>query len=187
MTTAQRYRNRASALALSLAALLPGALQADVLKLDFKAVLVSRTCTLSLDKSTLPLGQLSTSQLQPNTLLNSQPFTLHVTACEGADRGPKPVVTVTGMGETQDGKWLFRQPGSANGVGIMVFKTSTAPRYEHDEVRDGSTFVLDGAPITPADQDHTFYAGVSCGGATGCASTGSGDVTAKLMFSFAYQ
>lgn len=187
MTTVQRYRNRASALALLLAVLLPSALQADVVRLKFRAVLMNGTCTLSLDKNTLPLGQLHTSLLKPNTLLNVQPFTLQVSACKGSESGMKPKVKVTGDGVRQDGKWLFRQKGSAKDVGIMVFKTSVQPSYNHQEVANGDAFVLDGAPIIPNDQDHTFYAGVSCGGATGCKSPGSGEVTATLLFSFIYQ
>lgn len=183
MTTAQRYRNRASALALLLAVLLPKALQADVVRLDFRAVLSNGTCTLNLDKSTLPLGQLHTSMLKPNTLVNAQPFTLQVSACKGS----RLVVKVIGDGVMQDGKWLFRHKESAKNVGIMVFKTSIEPRHNMKEVVNGDAFELDGAPSTPNDQNHTFYAGVSCGGATGCESPGSGDVTATLMFSVAFQ
>ncbi|MBN5204546.1 hypothetical protein JY462_06910 [Serratia marcescens] len=87
----------------------------------------------------------------------------------------------------QDGKWLFRQADSAKNVGIAVIKSDSVPGYEQTEVRDGSTFALGGSESTPADQNHTFYAGVSCGGAAGCASPGTGEVKATLMFSFAYQ
>lgn len=189
MATAPRYRNRVWAMVLSLGTLLPGALQADTLRLDFSAYLVTGTCTLSLDNSTLPLGQVSTSMLRPRTLLNPRPFTLHVSDCTAGANGMKPVVTVTGRGERQDGKFLFRQPDTdaAQNVGILVFKTSKVPGYGNTEIADGDFFKLDGAPVTPANQDHIFYAAVSCGSDAGCKNIGTGNVKAMLTFSFAYQ
>ena len=190
MTTAQRYRNRVWVTVFSLGALLPGPLQAGgLLRLDFSAYLINGTCTLSLDNSTLPLDQVSTSTLRPRTLLNPRPFTLRVSDCTAVGKGLKPVVTVTGRGEKQDGKFLFRQPdtGAAKNVGVVVFKTSKVPDYGNTEIANGYFFTLDGAPVIPANQDHVFYAGVSCGGDAGCKNIGTGAVKAMLTFSVAYQ
>lgn len=191
MTIAPHYRKRACALvvvaALSLLSLFESPLKADVVMLKFSASLMNGTCTLSLDADELQLDPLSKADLEPNKLINPRPFTLHVKACQGAEVGMTPVVNVTGEGLEQDGKWLFRQQGSAKNVGIVVIKSNSEPGYNQSEVRNGNTFELGSVGATPGDQDLKFYAGVSCGGEASCASTGFGKVTATLMFNFAFQ
>lgn len=154
--------------------------------INFSAILTDGTCTLSLDKSTLPLGSIALSQLRPAQLNAQQPFTLFVQDCTSGG-SLTPQVTISGNGVTQDNKWLFRNAGSAAGVGIVVIRSDTAPDYSAPEVKDGTSIALANAGQIPANQALTFYAGASCGGSTGCASTGAGDVTASLMFTFAYQ
>ncbi|MDD9665711.1 fimbrial protein [Klebsiella pasteurii] len=182
MNTVQCYLNLVvSVLLLSLSQ------PAVALTLNFEAMLMNGTCTISLDKSTLDLGPLNSSQLKPNTLVAPQPFTLQVSGCMGETGGLTPVVKVTGDGVSQDSRWLFRQPGSADGIGIMVFRSDFTPHYDQEEVRNSSTYALSNTEAMPVDQNLTFYAGISCGGPTGCASSGLGDITARLIFSFALQ
>ncbi|WP_431225957.1 fimbrial protein (plasmid) [Serratia sp. L9] len=146
------------------------------------------TCTLSLDKSILPLGTVNLSALRPNQLVVPQPFTLFVQDCSGQAGGSlTPIVKITGNGVTQDNKWLFRNASSAAGTGIVVIHSDAVPDYSQPEVKDNSTLQLANVGQIPINQAFTFYAGTSCGGSTGCASLATGDVTATLMFTFSYQ
>lgn len=156
---------------------------------DFSAVLTNGTCTLSLDKSNLPLGSISISQLRPNQLISPQPFALSIQNCtaQGID-SLTPAVTIMGDGITQDNKWLFRNAQSAAGTGILVMQSKSIPNYTQSEIKNNSVLTLaSAAGQAPVNQIFTFYAGASCGGSTGCASVETGDVTANLMFTFAYQ
>ncbi|SNY79865.1 fimbrial protein [Enterobacter sp. CC120223-11] len=174
-------------LALLLGCFTVGITQVQAVILNFSAVLTDGTCSLSLNKSTLALGTISKSQLRPNQLTAPQPFVLSVHSCTGQAGGSlKPVVTVTGNGVTQDNKWLFRSAGTAQGTGILVIQSDTLPAYNQQEVRHDSVLSV-GNTGHVADQTLTFYAGMSCGGTTGCAAVTTGDVTAQLMFTFAYQ
>ncbi|WP_447888140.1 fimbrial protein [Serratia fonticola] len=186
MRSAQRYRNAMLAVVLAGSGTLFS--QGQAVTLNFTAVLADGTCTLSLDKSTLPLGAVSYSQLRPNQLVAPQPFTLSVQDCTGAMGGSlKPVVTITGTGVTQDNKWLFRNAGSAKGAGILVIRSNSIPDYSQPEIKNNGTIALANAGQIPINQAFTFYVGASCGGSTGCATIGLGEVTANLMFTFAFQ
>lgn len=154
--------------------------------INFSAVLTNGTCALSLDRSILPLGTISQPELKPGRLIAQQPFTLFIRNCTSGGNFT-PWVTVSGQGVTQDNKWLFRNAGSAAGVGIVVIQSDTLPDYSQSEVRDGTTIKVANTGQIPVDQELTFYAGASCAGSTGCASIGSGEVAATLMFNFAYQ
>lgn len=154
--------------------------------LDFSAVLVQGTCTISLDKSTLDLGTITKSQLRAGQVVAPQPFVLSVQGCSGGGPTLTPVVTVTGNGIRQDNKYLFRNVGSATGTGILVFISNSVPEYNAQELINGTHISVGPTGTTPSDRKINFYAGVSCGGITGCATTGTGNVTANLMFSFAY-
>lgn len=184
MHLAPVYRKATALLVLAGSCLLSAPVPA--VTINFSAVLTDGTCTLSLDKSTLPLGTLSQAQLRPGQLNVQQPFTLFVQDCTSGG-SLTPQVTITGNGVTQDNKWLFRNAGSAEGVGIVVIQSATVPAYSQPEVKDGTIITLANVGQIPANQALTFYAGASCGGSTGCASTGMGGVTASLMFTFAYQ
>ena len=156
--------------------------------LNFSAVLTDGTCALSLDKSTLPLGDVSLSQLRPNKLVAPRPFTLSVQECTGSEgSSQQPVVTVTGNGATQDGKWLFSNTGSVGSTGILVIQSDFEPDYSQPEVKNHTQIPLAAPGQIPVNQSLTFYAGASCGGTTGCANVATGDVTATLMFTFSYQ
>lgn len=186
MRSAQRY------LKATLAVVLAGggavSAPAQAVTLDFSAVLTDGTCTLSLDKSTLPLGVIAKSQLRPNQLVAPQPFTLSVHDCTGSAGGSlTPVVTIGGTGATQDGKWLFHNARSAANTGIMVIQSGSVPDYSQSEVKNNSVLSLAPPGQIPGNQTFTFYAGASCGGSTGCATVTTGDVTATLMFTFLYQ
>lgn len=185
MRSALRYRKTVLAVVLASSGTLSIPIQA--VTLNFSALLTNGTCTLSLDKSTLPLGLIAKSQLRPNQLVVPQPFILSVQNCTGQAGGSlKPTVTITGNGVTQDNKWLFRNAGSAAGIGILVIRSESVPSYNQSEIKNNSTIQLANAGQVPVNQAFTFYAGASCGGSTGCARTATGDVTANLMFTFAY-
>lgn len=186
MRSAPRYLKATLAVVLAGGGAVSAPVQA--VTLDFSAVLTNGTCTLSLDKSTLPLGVINTSRLRPNQLVAPQPFTLSVRDCTGSSGGSlKPVVTVTGTGATQDGKWLFRNTGSAANTGFLVIQSATVPDYSRPEVKNNSVLSLADAGQIPVNQTFTFYAGASCGGSSGCAAVATGDVTATLMFTFTYE
>ncbi|MFB6328420.1 fimbrial protein [Pantoea deleyi] len=186
MRTAPRYLE--SILAVAIAGALTVSTQARAVTLNFSATLTDGTCTLSLDKSTLSLGTVSLSQLRPNNLAAPQPFILSVQDCTGSGSSTlKPAVTVTGTGSFQDGKWLFRNSASTTNAGVLVIQSVSEPDYSKHEVRDNSVISLGNLGEIPADQHMTFYAGASCGGSSGCASVRTGELTATLMFTFAYQ
>lgn len=179
---------RKAALTLTLAGFTLVAAPVQAVTLDFSALLTTGTCSLSLDKSSLPLGMIAPTDLLPNRLVAPQPFVLSIQDCTGAAApGLKPIVNITGNGVTQDNKWLFRNAGSAAGTGILVIQSDTLPDYSLPEIKNDAVLALGSAGQMPVNQSYTFYAGVSCGGSIGCASVGTGDVTANLMFSFAWQ
>ncbi len=157
--------------------------------LNFSASLVQGTCSLSLDKSVLPLGTLSPSSLRNGVLTNVQPFTLTVGNCSGLTGGSlQPVITVNGDGSTQDGKWLFRTSGSnVGGAGVMVVQSATLPTYANTEVKSGDYFPLAAVGQIPVNKQLPFFAGVSCGGSSGCATVQPGTLTANIMFAFTYR
>lgn len=160
----------------------------QAITINFEATLGDGTCTLSLDRSTLPLGTILLSQLRANSLVSPSPFTLSVRNCSGfTNASLEPAVRVTGSGVTQDNKWLFRNTGSAKGTGILIIQSDSVPNYASDEVRNGTRLILKKAGAVPVDQTFTFYAGGSCGGSTGCSTTEPGRVTATVMFTFEYQ
>lgn len=157
--------------------------------LNFSATINEGTCTLSLDKSALSLGDISQNSLTAETLVSAEPFTLQVTDCQGSSvKGLVPIVKVTGTGVTQDNKWLFRQDtSSSSGAGILVIQSNSVPNYSQSEVKNGATYPLAAGGQTPLNQELSFYAGVSCGGNSGCSVVNTGVVTAKLLFEFNYQ
>lgn len=184
MRTTQRYRKSALAALIATSAVLSAPVQS--VTLNFSAVLTDGTCTLSLDKSTLELGTITKSQLRAGQVVAPQPFVLSVQGCNGGGTSLTPTVTVTGNGIYQDNKHLFRNAGSAAGTGILVFLSNSVPEYNDQELRVGTKIIVSPKGTVPADQEINFYAGVSCGGITGCDATGTGNVTANLMFSFSY-
>lgn len=161
---------------------------AEAVTLDFNAVLVNGTCSLNLDKSVLPLGSVSYQQLKPGVLLSAQPFTLTVDSCQESSVSTlRPIVTVTGHGVLQDNKWLFRESGSSNGAGVVVVQSDVVPVYSNKEIQTNTQVVLSGNGQMLENTKINFYAGVSCGGNLGCAKVATGNVTATLIFNFAYQ
>ncbi|MBC3382204.1 type 1 fimbrial protein [Serratia fonticola] len=161
---------------------------AFAITLNFSATLFNGTCSLNLDKSTLPLGDVALAELRPAQLLIAQPFTLSISDCIGTgNSGLTPVVAIAGPGVSQDNRWLFRNAGSANGAGIMVIKSDSLPTHSQQEIENGTTVPLAAAGKVPVAQSHTFYAGVSCMSTTRCTDVGTGAITASLMFIFAYQ
>lgn len=155
---------------------------------DFSAQLTKGTCSLSLNKSTLALGTLPIGQFKPGQLLAPQPFVLSVQNCSGESGGSLiPTVTLTGNGVMQDNKWLFRNSGSATGVGFMVFLGNRIPEYGNTEMQNGTYMQLGAAGEIPTDRKTTFYAAATCGAANFCDSMGTGNVTANLLFSFEYK
>lgn len=162
---------------------------ANTVTLNFSAQIVQGTCSLSLDKSVLPLGSVSKYLLHSGVLVNLHPFTLTAGNCNGAAEGSlQPGIVVTGTGSTQDGKWLFRTSDSdVGGAGVMVVQSDTAPNYTSTEVKPNDFFPLAGAGAAPVNTILPFFAGVSCGGSTGCATIKPGTLTANIMFVFIYR
>lgn len=162
---------------------------AKAVTLNFSASIVQGTCSLSLDKSVLPLGEISQSRLRSGSLVNLQPVTLNASNCIGASGGTQqPIITVTGPGLSQDGKWLFRSDDSdVGGAGIMLVQSPTPPTYMDTEVKTGDAFPLAAIGQAPVDTVLPFYAGISCGGKTGCATVKPGSLTAHIVFQFAYR
>jgi type 1 fimbria pilin len=162
---------------------------AKAVTLNFSASIVQGTCSLSLDKSVLTLGEISHSRLLSGSLVNLQPVTLKISNCLGANGGTQqPVIAVTGPGNSQDGRWLFRSDDSdVGGAGIMLVQSTTPPNYADVEVKTGDTFPLAGVGQAPVDKVIPFYAGISCGGQGGCATVKPGSLTAHIVFKFAYR
>ncbi|CFR12100.1 fimbrial protein [Yersinia kristensenii] len=157
-------------------------LMVSATELKFAAKIVPGTCTLKLDKSVLPLGEVNKSQLHAGDITAAQNFTLNVAGCTGGKRGSlTPGVNITGAGETQDGKWLFRTDESeATGVGIILHQSGDNKK----EVASGDNIALAKPGEIPADQDLSFSAGVSCGA---CTSVKPGKLTARIIFQFDYR
>ncbi|WP_407907783.1 hypothetical protein [Escherichia coli] len=88
----------------------------------------------------------------------------------------------------QDGKWLFRNGEAASqGAGIMLFRSDDMPVYSQTEIKNGDTIPLDGVGVMPSDQTMNFYAGVSCGGSSGCAEINPVALSATILFDFIYR
>lgn len=187
MRSVMHYRDRGLRLAVLLLTSMV-VLPVHAVTLNFSAFLTSGTCTFNLDKSTLDLGTVSAAQLQPSTLVNAQPFTLTVSACTGTDLNLMPVVNISGEGITQDGRWLFRTSDSTTGnkMGVMLAKTDVSPDYSATEVNNNDDIVLAAQGVNPADQNLTFYAGMTCG-STGCTGLQPGTLMARVFFQLAYR
>ncbi|CAM4293848.1 fimbrial protein [Serratia silvae] len=162
---------------------------AQAVTLNFSATVVEGTCSLSLDKSVLQLNDTSQARLGSGVLINPQPFILKADNCSGVAGGSlQPVITVNGDGVTQDGKWLFRSSDStAGGAGVILVQSSNTPSYSNTEVKPADAFPLAGVGQIPVDKELPFFAGISCGGSTGCATVKTGTVTARITFTFAYR
>jgi len=157
--------------------------------LNFGATIVQGTCSLSLDKSILPLGNVFQPDLKKGLLLNAQPVKLLISKCSGIEGlTQQATVTVKGSGMTSGGKWLFRSNGSAaSGAGIMLIQQDTQPSASDTAVKSGDIFPLTAKGVIPGDTVLPFYAGVSCGGPAECANVGTGELTAHIVFSFAFR
>lgn len=161
---------------------------AQAVTLNFSATLTTGTCTFSVDKSTVSMGVSSLSRMPASTLIKVQSFTLFVSGCVGSDPVLTPVIHVTGDGFNQAGKWLFRSADSTStGLGIMLVKGSGVPGYDSPEVKHDDTIDLAPKGTVPADQNHTFYAGLTCGTATTCSSATPGTINARVLFALDYQ
>lgn len=156
--------------------------------LNFSAILAEATCTISLDKNVLSLGDISQSQLKANKIVAAQPFQLNIQNCISISGSAAYSILVSGSGSLVDGKWLFRNSDEiGHGTGIMLVQSNTVPDYLNSEIRDGSAISIGGAGITPTDQSLKFYAGVSCGSDNGCATMTPGKVSATVMFDLVYR
>ncbi|MFC0228351.1 fimbrial protein [Serratia aquatilis] len=156
--------------------------------INFSALLIRGTCSFSLDKSLLPLGYVARTQLKPATLIAVQPFTLWVRDCNLSIDGLLPVVSISGEGVLQGGKWLFRSGDSAaKNVGVMLVKSDVPPSYSEPEVKSGDTFPLAARGVNPVDQPLRFYAGMTCGADDTCAEAGLGLLTARVLFTLSFR
>lgn len=164
-------------------------LAVQAVTLNFSASIMQGTCALSLDKNVLALNEITQSVLNSGVLINPQPFTLRASNCHGISGGTlQPVVLVNGPGAQQDGKWLFRSAESAAGkTGVMLVAGTATPSYTNAEVKPGDAFPLAEVGQAPLDKELPFFAGISCGGSTGCATVKPGMVTAHITFTFAYR
>ena len=156
--------------------------------LNFSAVLTDATCLISLDKNVLSLGDVTQPQLKANQLLAAKPFKLNIQNCSSISGISSYSIRVSGNGATQDGKWLFKNSGTeTNGAGIIVIQSNTLPDYTKTEIQDGTMLSVSEPGVTPLDHDITFYAGVSCGGSSGCAAVSPGAISATVMFDLVYR
>jgi len=156
--------------------------------LNFSAILADPTCTISLDKNVLSLGDVSGSQLKANKIVAAQPFQLNIQNCISISGSAAYSILVSGSGSLQDGKWLFKNSdGTENGTGIVLVQSNTLPDYSNSELSDGSAVEMGGAGVTPADQSLAFYAGLSCGSDNGCTTVTPGTVSATVMFDLVYR
>ncbi|VXC69869.1 conserved exported hypothetical protein [Enterobacterales bacterium 8AC] len=182
------HLNRFSLKALFLLILSLGSLAAQAVTLNFSASIVQETCSLSLDKSVLSLGEVPQTSLRSGALVNLQPFSLRADCSPVSSGLQQPVIEITGAGASQDGKWLFRSSDStAGGAGVMLVQSATAPAYAATEMKSNAILPLAGVGQSPNSQELPFFAGVSCGGSTGCATVKPGALTANVMFIFAYR
>lgn len=160
----------------------------QAVQLNFSANIIPGSCTFSLSEGTVDLGTLSTSGLQPETLLAAKSFTLAVSNCSGSAQNLTPVVSITGDGMSQDGRWLFRAADSAaRNVGVMLVNSPVMPDYSSSEVKSGDTLPLAVPGSVPGNQNILFYAGATCGSAASCASVGTGSLLARITFSLDYR
>ncbi len=162
---------------------------AEAVTLNFEAKITKATCDISLSQTLLTLGTIPVRDLKSNTVTRTQSFTLNISNCQGIPaESQTSVIKITGEGELQGGKWLFRsaERSRAGSTGILLFQRSTEPVYSDREVKNGDEISLmqkGGAQIV---DKLPFYAGVSCGGDSGCASVKAGAVSATLIFDFVY-
>lgn len=166
-----------------------GSITAQATVLNFSATIVTNTCSVSLDRSVISLNQVPVSHLQSGVLLNLQPFTLKAENCEGVDGGTQQVgILVSGAGAIQDGKWLFRSIDSdVGGAGVMLVQSANQPSFTDKEVMPGDMFPLANPGLAPSDKEFPFFAGISCGGSTGCATVKTGTLVAHITFLLAYR
>src|SRR5471032_2998522 len=114
--------------------------------LNFSAILADPTCTISLDKNVLSLGDVSGSQLKANKIVAAQPFQLNIQNCISISGSAAYSILVSGSGSLQDGKWLFKNSdGTKNGPGTVRFKRNTQPDYQNSDPGDGSAVKMGGA------------------------------------------
>lgn len=156
--------------------------------LNFQGMITEGTCSVSLDRAQLPLRNITLTELLPGQLVAAEPFTLFVTDCTGSGTGSlTPVITISGPGRLQNGRWLFRNADSGvSGAGIMVIHSDSLPQYTIPEVQNGTTLTLAGAGQLPSAQSLSFYAGITCA-ISGCQGIQPGTLSATLIFDFIYK
>ena len=181
------YRNYFIVLFVWLASILVSPAQAVIL--NFSATVAQGTCALDLDKSVLPLGDVFLPDLKKGKLLNATPVNLLISKCSAIDAlTQQATITITGTGISSGGRWLFReQNAEASNVGVMLFQQEAQPLPNDREIKNGDTLLMAAKGVLLDDQILPFYAGVSCGSSDGCRNAGAGELTARIIFSFAYR
>ena len=154
--------------------------------LNFSAILSNATCSISLDKSALTLGDVSLGQLRKLKYVSAEPFKLSIRNCLPISSGAYNV-TISGSGNYQDGRWLFKNQASETGVGIMIIQSDKKPGFSDKELKNGDIIPVGQEGITPTDQDIEFYAGASCGDSSGCSTINLGGFSATVMFDLFYR
>ena len=146
----------------------------------FRATIVPGTCEIKLDQEFLHLGSIQTSSLSSGAVAASNTFSLEVQNCSGtAPSGQKPVIQVTGNGDGNGGKWLFRDADSdAQGVGVLLTQNMNTVRHNDKLQFQGLVPPATGAAMA-------FSAGVSCIDSAGCNPT-TGKLIARVTFNFLY-
>ncbi|OKP24896.1 fimbrial protein [Serratia fonticola] len=147
---------------------------------DFRATIVPGTCEIKLDKEILQLGSIQANSLSSGAVAASDTFSLAVQNCSGTGAShQKPVIQVTGNGDNNNGKWLFRDPDSeAQGVGVLLTQQTNA-------VRDGDKLQFQGIVPPAAGATMAFSAGVACIDSGGCHPS-AGKLVARVTFNFLY-
>lgn len=154
--------------------------------LNFSAILSNATCSINLDKSALSLGDVSLGQLRNLKYVSAQPFKLSIRNCLPISSGAYSI-TISGKGNLQDRRWLFKNEASETGGGIMIIQSDRKPGYSDKELKNGDTIPIGDEGITPTDQDINFYAGASCGESSGCSTINLGEISATVMFDLFYR
>lgn len=154
--------------------------------LNFSAILSNATCSISLDKSALSLGDVSLGQLRKLKYVSAEPFKLSIRDCLPISSGTYSV-TISGNGNLQDGRWLFKNQASETGVGIMIIQSDKKPDFSSKELKNGDIIPFGKEGVTPTDQDINFYAGASCGENSGCSKINLGEFSATVMFDLFYR
>lgn len=176
-----------SALRVSFSLVLAGiTCSAQAVDVVFTATFQAPTCQVSAPAS-LDFGTVLSSDIKQGvSLANPLPLDITLSQCAGfIGTVQKPGIKITGVGNSDTGEFLFRQPAGSQSVNYGV-RITTADVG----IIANNTFVP--APFTSANFDGgsaviPLSVALSCGNKCNDAATKAGSLTASVTFDFAYQ